>query len=266
MDLKADTSTEIALNFVQSPYFQRWQGRPLVNNHFDTDGVLSAWTCLNSGEALLNKDLLIAAAEAGDFGEWPTDERGLWIDAAITKIGADADDEPLAYERAFTLVPQLLHALKEYRHLWGPLEDALGAAKKAVNDGRITVLLRGHLGVIIREPGAPELHAPLITRMLKRCWRYLLAEQTPTGQFLYRYELPYHAWADTVVRPAVPIPDPQALQAELGSEWGTSHLAGLTAVIGTVAPISAPPERIIQILEACDGELRAGAAHKFNRY
>jgi len=68
-ELKADTSTEIALNLVASPSkASLTQGIELVtNNHFDTDGVLSVWTVLNGERALKYRDVLIAAAEAGDF-------------------------------------------------------------------------------------------------------------------------------------------------------------------------------------------------------
>src|SRR5216683_8147229 len=69
--VKADTSTEIALNLVAAPNREELtQGIDLVtNNHFDTDGVLSVWTVLAGERALELRDKLIAAAEAGDFSE-----------------------------------------------------------------------------------------------------------------------------------------------------------------------------------------------------
>ena len=69
--VKADTSTEIALNVVAAPdRDELTQGIDLVtNNHFDTDGVLSVWTMLNGERALELREKLIAAAEAGDFCE-----------------------------------------------------------------------------------------------------------------------------------------------------------------------------------------------------
>src|SRR6267154_6374994 len=72
--LKADTSTEIALNLVAAPDRQELtQGIDLVtNNHFDTDGVLSVWTVLTGERALELREKLIAAAEAGDFSELST--------------------------------------------------------------------------------------------------------------------------------------------------------------------------------------------------
>ena len=74
---KADTSTEIALNFVRSPEaVEQWADAVVVNNHFDTDGLLSIWTLLDPEPAIANRELLVAAAEAGDFDEWPQLERG----------------------------------------------------------------------------------------------------------------------------------------------------------------------------------------------
>src|SRR5207247_8258171 len=62
--VKADTSTEIALNLVAAPNREELtRGIELVtNNHFDTDGVLSVWTMLNGERALESHDKLIAAA------------------------------------------------------------------------------------------------------------------------------------------------------------------------------------------------------------
>jgi len=53
-EVKADTSTEIALNLVASPNrAELTKGIELVtNNHFDSDGVLSVWTVLNGERAL----------------------------------------------------------------------------------------------------------------------------------------------------------------------------------------------------------------------
>ena len=96
---KADTSTEIALNFVISPEAgQQWATAVAVNNHFDTDGVLSVWALLEPAAALARRDVLVAAAEAGDFDEWPELERGLWLDAAIRALGARAGDDAAAYQ------------------------------------------------------------------------------------------------------------------------------------------------------------------------
>ena len=83
-EVKADTSTEIALNLVASPNRAALtNGIELVtNNHFDTDGTLSVWTVLTGERALAYRDLLIAAAEAGDFSEHSSDN-GVRVSIAI---------------------------------------------------------------------------------------------------------------------------------------------------------------------------------------
>src|SRR6266436_4577951 len=87
--VKADTSTEIALNLVSAPNREELtQGIDLVtNNHFDTDGVLSVWTVLTGERALELRDRLIPAAEAGDFCEF-TNENA--IRASIVIQGSDS--------------------------------------------------------------------------------------------------------------------------------------------------------------------------------
>ena len=77
------------MNFIRAPEAgERWAEAVVVNNHFDTDGLLSVWVLLDPEQALSCRELLIAAAEAGDFDEWPTFERGLWLDAAVRTLAA----------------------------------------------------------------------------------------------------------------------------------------------------------------------------------
>src|SRR6478672_1804807 len=84
VELKADTSTEIALNLVTSPNRDQFTKRIdlVTNNHFDTDGMLSVWTVMTGEPAVKYRDLLIAAAEAGDFSEYSSAE-GVRISLAI---------------------------------------------------------------------------------------------------------------------------------------------------------------------------------------
>src|ERR1700736_2519810 len=87
--VKADTSTEIALNLVGAPNRDELtHGIDLVtNNHFDTDGVLSVWTVLTGEEAVELRDKLIPAAEAGDFSELSTEDG---VRASIVIQGSDS--------------------------------------------------------------------------------------------------------------------------------------------------------------------------------
>src|SRR6266851_2240417 len=101
--VKADTSTEIALNLVAAPNREELtSGIDLVtNNHFDTDGVLSVWTVLTGARALELRDKLIAAAEAGDFSEFSSEDG---VRASIVIQGSDSPTDnsgsPLAQQLA----------------------------------------------------------------------------------------------------------------------------------------------------------------------
>ena len=83
-EVKADTSTEIALKLVTSPNRDTLtNGIDLVtNNHFDTDGMLSVWTVMTGERAADHWDVLVAAAEAGDFSEYSS-ETGIRVSIAI---------------------------------------------------------------------------------------------------------------------------------------------------------------------------------------
>src|SRR3989442_6449369 len=132
--VKADTSTEIALNLVAAPNREELtHGIDLVtNNHFDTDGVLPVWTMLIGERALELRDKLIAAAEAGDFSEMSTQEG---VRASIVIQGSDSPtdvgsplarqlagsevtDDTHAYELVLPLVERVLTRTNDYASLW----------------------------------------------------------------------------------------------------------------------------------------------------
>ena len=104
-ELKADTSTEIALNLAAAPNRNELtRGIELVtNNHFDTDGVLSVWTVLTGERALELREQLIPAAEAGDFSEFRNEAA---VRASIVIQGSDQpipdsdSHSPLAFQLA----------------------------------------------------------------------------------------------------------------------------------------------------------------------
>jgi hypothetical protein len=157
-EVKADTSTEIALNLVASPNRAALtQGIDLVvNNHFDTDGVMSCWTVLNGERALEYHDLLISAAEAGDFSEHTSDD-GVKVSIAIQGVdtatpnnisgsplagmmaGRMFDDDERAYEFVLPEVERLLSDVNAYESLWreGWNEVAAALERFASGDSRV---------------------------------------------------------------------------------------------------------------------------------
>jgi hypothetical protein len=247
---KADTSTEIALNFVKArESVEHWSDALVINNHFDTDGILSVWVLLDPERAGPHHELLVAAAEAGDFDEWPRAERGLWLDASVRALAADAENDAAAYAVVLPRLPELIATLDDRRDLWGREWDDLQAAVAALHSGRLCAERHGDLGVLVHKPGQPEAPGALLARQFlpgTRC--YLLGFEQGDGQFTYRYERPRYAWADTVVRPAVLQPDVGAVLAALGPDWTDEDLPGMTGIAHTQRPVALRPGEVITIL------------------
>ena len=135
-ELRADTSTEIALNFARWPRRGEWaRGVEVVtNNHFDADGVLSVWAVLNGERALALKGELVSAAEAGDFSEFPNEDAvrvsillqggdnpfvpGVCSPLVKQLAGGAKVDERRAYELVLPEVERVLTRTDEYEPLW----------------------------------------------------------------------------------------------------------------------------------------------------
>jgi hypothetical protein len=231
-EVKADTSTEIALNLVGSKNFERLtQGVELVtNNHFDTDGVLSIWTVLAGERALDLKSDLIAAAEAGDFSAY-TNERA--VRASIVIQGSDqpiegeeagsplarhlageaVEDDARAYELVLPEVERVLRHTDAYEPLWRDAWNLIEASLESFARGASKVEEHADvsLSVVTLAPELfgphgfkPTRHAAPFTAITRhaRGQVYLIATPLQDG-WSYRVDYPYYSWAETVVRPRI---------------------------------------------------------------
>ena len=97
----ADTSTEMALRLPDDVL----PNAIVLNNHFDTDGVLSVFACLQPAVAHAHAKLMKEGVEAGDFGEWSSDE-GIKLDATLCAMCGS--DEAASYENVLHELPKLL--------------------------------------------------------------------------------------------------------------------------------------------------------------
>src|ERR1044072_2834486 len=231
-ELKADTSTEIALNLGASPNRPHLtNGIELVtNNHFDTDGVLSVWTVLNGERALPYRDLLIAAAEAGDFSEYSSDD-GCAVSVAIQgsdqaspnnddgsplarlMAGEEVDDDARAYELVLPRVEHLLTNINDYEPLWREGWNSVAAAIESFEQGKssVTEFSDTKISLITLAPelfdGAgfsPTRHSAPYTAISKFAKGELFLIAIPaSGGWFYRIDYPYYSWAETVVRPRI---------------------------------------------------------------
>ena len=231
-EVKADTSTEIALNLVASPHYQKLtQGIELVtNNHFDTDGVLSVWTVLNGERAVDLREHLIPAAEAGDFSEFstengvrasiviqgsdqasPNNETGSPLAASLA--GREIKDDAEAYELVLPEVERVLRNTGEYETLWRSGWESIASAIESFEKGKSKVeeYRDGRLSLITLAPEVfspsgfnPTRHAAPYTAISRYARGQIFLIATPLRDgWTYRIDYPYYSWAETMVRPKV---------------------------------------------------------------
>lgn len=239
--VKADTSTEIALNLATAPDREELtRGIDLVtNNHFDTDGVLSVWTMLNGERAQELREKLIAAAEAGDFSELSTQEG---VRASIVIQGSDSPTDvgsPLAQQlagepvngdaRAYELIlPQVERVLtrtNDYASLWVDPWNRIALALESFAKGRSRVEEdhEAKLSLVILAPEIfsssgfrPTRHSAPFTAISHHARGEVFLVATPLdGGWAYRIDYPYYSWAETIVRPKIECRDFNSLIARL---------------------------------------------------
>jgi len=283
-EVKADTSTEIALNLVDSPnYAALTNGIDLVtNNHFDTDGVLSVWTVLNGERALDYHDLLISAAEAGDFSEHTTDD-GVRISIAIQGseqassnndtppplagwLAGEEMDDARAYELVLPQVEQLLANVNAYEFLWreGWNNVALALESFARGESRVVEYHDSRISLITL---SPKLINPIMAiSKHARGELFLIATPAPGGWF-YRLDYPYYSWAETVTRPHIPRRDLKNALATLSEkegnrdgqwngQWKTDDREMTSAAkflddAGELQVSRLEPDKVVAVLSSC---------------
>jgi len=243
-EVRADTSTEIALNLVASPNKQELtQGIELVtNNHFDTDGLLSVWTVLTGERARDLREQLIPAAEAGDFSEFstengvrasiviqgsdqasPNNETGSPLAAYLA--GKEISDDAEAYELVLPEVELVLRNTGDYELLWRSGWEAIASAIESFEKGKSKVEEHQdvHLSLISL---APEVFSPIVFNPTRHVAPYTAISRYARGQIFliatpfrdgwtYRIDYPYYSWAETVVRARVKRHDFGALILQL---------------------------------------------------
>lgn len=250
-ELKADTSTEIALNLVGAPNRDDLtRGIELVtNNHFDTDGVLSVWTVLTGERALQLRDQLIPAAEAGDFSEFRNEAA---VRASIVIQGSDQPipdtdsqsplafklagknvDDAKAYELVLPEVERVLTQIGDYEPLWRRAWDQIAAAIESFERGDSTVREFDEAGfslislapeVFSRSGFNPTRHAAPYTAISHYAKGRLFVITTPLKNgWSYRIDYPYYSWAETIVRPRIERRDFSQLLLRLNQIEGESN-------------------------------------------
>src|SRR5258706_2697641 len=229
--VKADTSTEIALNLVAATdRDQLTQGIDLVtNNHFDTDEGLPVWTILTGERALDLREKLIAAAEAGDFSELSTQagvRASIVIQGSESAIDEDAgsplarqlagvpvSDDARAYELVLPHVEQVLTRTNDYASLWCDPWNRIALALDSFAKGRSRVDedSEAKISLVTLAPEIfssagfkPTRHCAPFTAISHHARGEVFLIATPlAGGWAYCLDYPYYSWAGTNVRPRI---------------------------------------------------------------
>jgi Family of unknown function (DUF6687) len=250
-ELKADTSTEIALNLVTSPRRNALTKNIdlVTNNHFDTDGMLSVWTVMTGEQAAQYRDVLIAAAEAGDFSEYSSAD-GVRISLAIQGsdgaipgddigsplarflAGAEVNDDARRYELIMPEVERLLTNINNYEPLWREgwkrIVDALESFDRGSSS--VTEFADSKVSLVLLEPEIfsgegfnPTRHAAPYTAISKFAHGELFVIGIPSNDgWFYRIDYPYYSWAETVRRPKIQRRDLTNTLQSLNEKEGSS--------------------------------------------
>lgn len=272
--LYADTSTEMALNLAHhSDYVNATKDAFVLNNHFDSDGVLSVWACLEPELAQKYAELMIQGAEAGDFSEWSSDE-GVKLDCALTELRKKFDGS--GEGTAFVVVlmdhlPGLLEDLQStggeaHRHLWVPgFAKALKSWENLQNDEAKLEVFNDDIVIVERPWSVPLVSPYALHRKLKEdgldlSTKRILNVLTDAKGARFKYEKIGHGWVNKLVqRQPVPGVDSEKLVEDLNKDYKDGNWRkggdGLVSICQSINITSTPTQEIAEYLAKHDDGL-----------
>ena len=229
VELLGDSSTAMVLNAARDP--ARWLSgfAWVVNDHIDADGLLALAVACDPAVALAHADLLIGAAEAGDFSAWPG-EAPFQLMLRLHRLIADEQAaggawEQRAMEAAAGHLPDLIAESRGDR--FAQVAQRVARQRRTIADGftitrrpRVTAIAwderGGHRSDSFLWTGEDDDLPPWVFAGVGTPADFHLLAMTPkTGGTVYWLLAPGHSWARVVARPTVTWPDLGGLVMEL---------------------------------------------------
>jgi len=262
-----DLSAQIAFRALDHPDW--FDGIDVVsNNHFDQDGLCSAYALVDPAGALTRRERVIDLARAGDFGTWEHRDSAR-LAMAIASYD-DPDRSPLAlpagyedrcgflYETLLPMLPDLLDDVATVEPLWAEEDAHLQAGLDAIATGTVTVDEDPELDlavVTVPDAWADEVATrftmqrsdpvhPMAINQSTACLRLMVVH----GDAI-RFEQRYETWVMHPSSPVAPRQDLRDLAALLtaaepsGATWrgdGPNALTPRLAVADGVSRLSTP--------------------------
>jgi hypothetical protein len=199
--LRADTSAEIVFKYLANPKFHV-NAEAVSNNHFDQDGLIGVFALTHTPIALRYRDLLIDAAEAGDFGTYR--QRDAARIASVILTYADPDLSPLPksifklpysslsselYRTMLEILPRLLSDIAAYREFWEDDDRKLTESETLIREGVVKIEERPDVDLaIIRIPQDLDTECHPLAIHNRTARSRLLSVKGDAVEFHYRYE------------------------------------------------------------------------------
>jgi hypothetical protein len=201
-ELKADSSTEIVINYLRSPRREEYRAgaEAVSNNHFDVDGLMSLWAVLHPDAALQRADLLVGTGECGDFDRW-SGERATKAACALygleqqptspvrQELGGIRDyleRTAYLYRQTLPLVPRLLDEVDTFEEYWRDEFARVEAGRDLFARGEATVQDAPDIDLAVFEL-PHEVHDMALYEQTQ-CTRVALVLPGQRYQVRYRYE------------------------------------------------------------------------------
>lgn len=201
-ELKADTSTEIVLNYLRSPKRDEYRrgAEAVSNNHFDVDGLMSLWAVLEPEAALERAGLLVAVGECGDFDCW-AGERATKITCALYGLEAlphspvrqglaavhdFRERTAFLYRETLPLLPRLLDDPGSFKEYWRAEYAKVEDGRRLFDRGEAAVRELPEIDLAIFELPHPVHDMALNERT--GCTRVALVIEGHRYQARYRYQ------------------------------------------------------------------------------
>lgn len=283
--LADDSSAQMAFRYLDRGADLHGAAEVVTNNHFDQDGLVSAFALTNPDEALRRRALLEDIAAAGDFATY----RDRTAARASTVLSAFSDPErsPLAplpadygatcallYDEMLGRLPELIDNIDGYRDLWAEEDSHLTVSERALASGAATISEDAELDlavVTINEELGPlgghrfggrsfqGFHPMALHNATDRVALLLL--HNTTYRFTYRYE----GWVQFCSRRVRPRVDLEPLAVALtqresnGAVWASTPPGDLTPELFVVG-IGESSLVADEIVEAVRAHLRTAPA------
>ena len=278
-EVRDDLSAQIAFRALEQPDW--FDGLDVVsNNHFDQDGLASAYTLLDPTNARARRDQLVDVARAGDFGTFlDRDSARIAIalaayeDPQVSPLGPDlldgsyAQTTALMYREMLPRFTEMLDHPDRHRALWEREDAHLGESIDAIHRGVVRIDENHALDLAVVT--VPDGWSPRATHRFTQEWTeavHPMAVNNATERLRillvhghrHRLELRYETWVMFVSHPVLPRPDLSPLASELsaleshGARWEADPPGALTPQLRIAggADSDLPPESVRAAIEA----------------